>query len=641
MSKSIKYPDGLNIEVEVEEFIKSVNPQGLTEKGNEYVLRYCPFCNGGDHKDKDTFSINKKTGQYKCQRGSCGEEGNLYSLSKDWRIPYEMPEPETEKREIRKHIKTFSVSTEHDERAAEWIEENRGIPKEVTYRYKVAFGTDKFKKILNREGNMICAKPSDKLVWQFTNANGNKTLWYKFRRTDGVKKSKEWAISNEFSIDGIRYTVEPCLFGMGECDYKTSEVILTEGQFDTLAISAAGFGNVVSVPLGIDNFKWYDENAESRNFLSRFDTLTVFGDCENGKISLIDAMKERFRGKIKCVRVEDYKGCKDANDVLRKHGVEQIRKCIENAEEIEIQNLKRMKDIKRVNMSELPRISTGIKTLDHYLLGFFYGQVITLTGRSGDGKSTLASQFVAFALHQHVPTVIYSGELPEWMVKEWLVFQLAGPANVITSQNGNDIKKEAYDKIEDWAPFGEECYVYTVDDLDINENEDDGLSMLATIKEAILRAGVRFIVIDNMMTAMSFSEDGDLNKLQSAFMKQLKFIAKMYDVIILLVAHPKKAPTRGTLDISKEDIAGSSNIGNLSDTIISYSRPTSEGADYQREIKILKNRWNNDNGVGGVTINTYFNGSSKRIAESKTFEFGFEWEQEFRESIEDYDEIPF
>ena len=40
------------------------------EKGRELYYKYCPYCNGGDSRDKDTFSINLDTGAYKCFRAS-------------------------------------------------------------------------------------------------------------------------------------------------------------------------------------------------------------------------------------------------------------------------------------------------------------------------------------------------------------------------------------------------------------------------------------------------------------------------------------------------------------------------------------------------------------------------------------------
>ena len=117
-------------------------------------------------------------------------------------------------------------------------------------------------------------------------------------------------------------------------------------------------------------------------------------------------------------------------------------------------------------------------------------------------------------------------------------------------------------------------------------------------------------------------------------MKKLKKIALTYEVIILVIAHPKKTSRiAGAKEIGKEDIAGSSNIGNLSDTIISYSKPVDSNASCDREIRVLKNRWNNDFGVDKV-IETYFNDASKRIAESKVFDWTFGWQNTAEEEDE-------
>lgn len=50
------------------------------EHGDELFFKFCPKCKGGDHHDKDTFSINLKTGLFKCFRAGCAIiAGTLWS----------------------------------------------------------------------------------------------------------------------------------------------------------------------------------------------------------------------------------------------------------------------------------------------------------------------------------------------------------------------------------------------------------------------------------------------------------------------------------------------------------------------------------------------------------------------------------
>lgn len=52
----------------------------FTTKGDEIIPRYCPFCHGGQHGDKETFALNVKNHVYKCLRGSCGASGHFSEL---------------------------------------------------------------------------------------------------------------------------------------------------------------------------------------------------------------------------------------------------------------------------------------------------------------------------------------------------------------------------------------------------------------------------------------------------------------------------------------------------------------------------------------------------------------------------------
>src|SRR6056297_2122343 len=64
-----------------------INSIGKHKKqGNEIMFETCPFCKGGEHNDKWTFAINKRSGLYNCLRGKCGAKGNKQQLAKKLNI---------------------------------------------------------------------------------------------------------------------------------------------------------------------------------------------------------------------------------------------------------------------------------------------------------------------------------------------------------------------------------------------------------------------------------------------------------------------------------------------------------------------------------------------------------------------------
>ena len=145
---------------------------------------------------------------------------------------------------------------------------------------------------------------------------------------------------------------------MKQCNIKHDYLIITEGQMDSLSVVTAGIENAVSVPTGAMGFTWV---PYCFNWVSKFKELVVFGDFEKGKMSLLEDIKKRFPNKIKQVREEDYKGCKDANEILVKHGPEAVRNAVINAEMTPIKSVISLADVESVNIYKLKKVKTGIR----------------------------------------------------------------------------------------------------------------------------------------------------------------------------------------------------------------------------------------------------------------------------------------
>lgn len=50
-------------------------------RGDELIPDYCPFCRGGESKDRYTFALNLTDGVYVCKRGGCGVRGRYEELA--------------------------------------------------------------------------------------------------------------------------------------------------------------------------------------------------------------------------------------------------------------------------------------------------------------------------------------------------------------------------------------------------------------------------------------------------------------------------------------------------------------------------------------------------------------------------------
>ena len=594
--------------------VRFAKERGIAYKvvGNELRLKTCPYCRSS--KDKDTFAINLDTGMFKCMRSSCGARGNMITLHKDF--GFSLGNDVNEYYDRSRAFRTFPrkpkpVSAPN---AIEYLK-SRGISGEVCQKY-----------------NITVKKDDDKvLVFPFYDENDELTF-IKYRKTDydpAKDKNKEWCIRD----------TKPILFGMSQCNLDDKTLIMTEGQIDSLSVAEAGYENAVSVPTGKQGFSWV---PYCWDWLQKFETLVVFGDKEDKTITLLEDMKARFNGLVKHVRLEDYKDCKDANDILRKYGAEQVRTCIENAVTVDVKEIKDILEVKKVNLFDLEKFATGFHSLDKILGGFYMGQVILITGERGKGKSTLASQFGTRAVKEGYTTFFYSGELMDWYFRNWIDLQIAGDKHINKIRNhfgtfDYSVDGNVYPLIESW--YGGKIKIYDNNIVDADEHDD----LLETIQKAITRYSCRVIFIDNLMTAMNDDISSDLNRQQTAFVRKLTKMAKQFNVLIFLVAHPKKNQN-GKYNFSNDDVSGSSNITNLVDVVLRYDEPSNRSEEEEdhpdRVLQVFKNRLTGRLKTDGIGL--FYQESSRRISENKyTFDWELGWEQSDFVPAFGMEEVPF
>ena len=540
------------------------------EKGDELFFKYCPQCHGGGD-DKYTFSVNLKNGAFNCFRSSCGYHGHFVELARDFGFRLEAASQTKYRKLPQKKIETKP-------KAIEYLE-SRGISAEVAQRY-----------------NITTRKDNDKiLVFPFYDDQGV-LQFVKYRKTDYDKsrdKNKEWCEAETM----------PILFGMNRCEDFT-RLVITEGQIDSLSLATAGIKNAVSVPTGAVGFTWL---ANCWDWINKFEEIVVFGDCEKGKITLIETLEKRLQKKVKCVRMEDYLCEKDANDILRKYGKDALVKAVENAELREVKFVNRLASVEAVNLRDLPKIQTGIAPLDRICGGLLRGHVVLLSGKRGEGKSTFMSQLVADAIEQDNAVFIYSGELPNYHFKNWLDLQIAGSNHIETVRNefGDEeyfLTERTVETINKW--YYDKAYIF--DNSAVSDDEYEGL--IKVMVDAICRYDIKLCCIDNLMTAMDGDPNTDLYRQQSQFVKKLERLAQQYDVAIILVAHPKK--TSNAFD--NDTVSGSADITNAVSFVFNYQR-ADEADNCDSLLMVTKNRMNGKILTGDNAIKLYYSQKSKRV----------------------------
>ena len=582
-------------EFDKDDAFRFANFMGISarSRGDELIFARCPYCN--TTRDKNKFAINLRTGQFNCFRASCGAKGNMITLSRDFDFQInEDVDRYLNRNNYNGRFRTFKAEHKESTDAAIRYMESRGISKDVCQKYEITSRKD--------EENII--------AFPFYDGSGE-LKFIKYRNIEfqkGGKGSKEWCESE----------CMPILFGMNHCT-AAGTLIITEGQIDSLSVIEAGIGNAVSVPTGANGSTWVPHCWE---WVQQFSEIVIFGDCENGKITLVDMIQSRFsKMRIRIVRIVDYKGCKDANEILRAYGKDAVRAAVENAEPVLNKRIKPMDEVRSVDLDKIPKICTGFEALDKVLKGgFMFGQVILLTGKRGNGKSTCGSMFVAEALAQNHNCLMYSGELPDFFVKAWIDGQIYGKSPLTNSQ---------IDACERF--YHDRLFIYN--NQFTGEDELDGL--LEVVEDTVIKKDIKFVLLDNLMTAITADTNEFLYRKQSEFVGRLAEMAKRFEIIIMLIAHPRKSKQ----EFENDDVSGSADITNRVDVVMSYDRPPEKDhpEENERYLKITKNRLTGR--LGSVPL--FYSEESKRISEDKdNFNKNYLPESEW-DSSKGIEEIPY
>ena len=569
--------------------------------GAELEFRYCPYCLGGENRDKGTFYINTETGQFECKRSSCSVRGNMITLAKDFSDKFSLGSDIATYYNIDGRANQFKrFKNAHDifdskEPAVAYLK-TRGIPEEITRKYEVT---------TYKDSDHILAFP-------FRDETGE-MVFVKYRNityVKGQKGNKEWCVKGNY---------KKILFGMNQCeDYTT--LVITEGQIDSLSCAAAGIKNAVSVPTGKNGFTW---KPNVWNWLLRFDEIVVFGDRENGEITLAKEITQFYPKKVRVVRLADYQGCKDANELLQKCGAEALQNAVKNAEVQISLRIRNLAEVDNIDLDKMEYFPTGISSLDDSIgHGFHAGELIILTGKCGEGKSTFASQIVAKMIKNGLTCFCYSGELPDYMFKAWIDKQICK----------GDVTEGSRNAASQF--YSHKCWIY--DNSSVVDEKEEIFHLIA---QAVKLLDCKFILIDNLMTAMEDNSTEDLFRKQSAFVTKLTKYAKGFNVIIMLVAHPKK----GDSD-ENDSISGSGDITNRANLVIRYQRKSKKEIDEGHSlIKITKNRTTGRLNWDGIEV--IYEPDSMRIHEPMTQLEDFlnpSTESDFSQvSVDDLDEIPF
>ena len=108
------------------------------EKGGELFFTYCPYCRGGESRDKNTFSVNLTSGAFKCFRSGCGKAGHFVELARDFH--YQLDFDNTTRPKVYRELPQRPIPVR--EGAVTYLQ-FRGIGRAIVERYRITTRRDR------------------------------------------------------------------------------------------------------------------------------------------------------------------------------------------------------------------------------------------------------------------------------------------------------------------------------------------------------------------------------------------------------------------------------------------------------------------------------------------------------------------
>lgn len=360
-----------------------------------------------------------------------------------------------------------------------------------------------------------------------------------------------------------------------DCLTLTDEVIIVEGEIDALTFVQAGFMNVLSVPNGANkNLEYLDSCIE---MFAEIKKVFIATDQDTKGIELKCELIRRL-GPERCY-VVSFKDCKDANEYLQKYG-DGIKDVIGDSKPVPVKGIIETNtlyaDIR--NLYE-EGIKAGYKidqpVIDDQIT-WETSRLAIVTGIPASGKSEFVDYIVAklnikhgwkaaFFTPENYPLKFHYAKLFEKIIgKEF------------SQKKTNELEWDmAYDYIRN-------NFFYI-----LNEEDFTVKSILDSAKILVKTRGVKILVIDPYNKLEHKYSDSETQYI-SRFLDQIIQFAKFNNVLIFLVAHPKKmSKVDGKIDVpSLYDISGSANFYNKTDYGITVHRKTTSENVMLNEVNV-------------------------------------------------------
>ena len=409
------------------------------------------------------------------------------------------------------------------------------------------------------------------------------------------------------------------LFGQNLFKDGGKYITITEGECDAMAAYEL-LGSkwpVVSIKSASTAERDVKDNLE---YLESFENVVIAFDSDKaGKEAARRVARLLKPSKAKILTMPE--GYKDPNDMLRANLHTGFVRCFWDAKTYTpsgVMNVSENRD-KYKNREKRESVPYPWQGLNEKLEGLRQGELITLTGGTGLGKSSVTRELEHWLIKKTSDNVGVIALEEDWRRTIDGILSIEANAKLHIDRIREQFTNEELDQFFDVLYDGENrnrVWVHA------HHGANDIDSIFSKLRFMIVGCECKWVIVDHLHMLVSTSIEGDERRSIDAIMHRLRTLVEETGAGIILVSHLRRIDGNkgheNGIETGLSHLRGSQSIAQLSDCVLSLERNQQSTDNVEASttrVRILKSRYTGD---VGLATHLLYDNETGRLAEIET-----------------------
>ena len=413
---------------------------------------------------------------------------------------------------------------------------------------------------------------------------------------------------------------------------KAKYVTITEGECDAMACYELMGSKWASVSIKRGSSGAVKDIKESLEFLESFENVVICFDSDKQGQEAAKKVAMLFQpSKAKVMKLPE--GYKDANDMLRQNKHKEFVEAWWSAKTYTPSGVINVSEAREdfFNREQKESVPYPWKGLNDKLYGLRQGELLTLTGGTGLGKSSVTRELEHWLIHQTEDNVGVIALEEDWRRTVDGILSIEANDRLYIDDIRDKYKEQDLIKMYDKTFSTDKVFIHA--HFGTNDIED----IFSKLRYLIVGCDCKWVVVDHLHMLVSSMTEGDERRAIDNIMTRLRSLVEETGAGIILVSHLRRVQGdkghENGVSVSLSHLRGSNAIAQLSDCVIALERNQQSEDELESRttrLRVLKSRYTGDVGLATALV---YNKDTGRLSEYE--------DEEILNSFSSDDIIPF